>query len=62
MQVPAIFRSSVLLVPPLHRWPQPVKRALLTAATVFCAFVYLALIVGIFSFFAILFDIVKLGV
>ena len=61
MQVPSIFRSSVSLVLPLHQWPQPLKRAILTVATIFCGFIYIALIMGIFSVLAILLDIVNIG-
>lgn len=61
MQVPSIFRSSIPFVPALHRWPQPLKRALLAFATFFCAVIYMALIIGIFSILAILLDVVNMG-
>lgn len=61
MHVPSIFRSSFSLVSPIHRWPQPLKRAMLTVATLICAIIYTMLIVGVFSVMAIFLDLLKVG-
>ena len=60
MQVPSIVRPSFIALPPLHQWPRSVKRVMFTIATILCISIYILLIAGVISFFAILFDVVVL--
>ena len=61
MQVPSIFRPSPMVFPPLHQWPRPLKRVMLTVAAVICLAIYILLIVGVIGFLAVIFDFAKLA-
>jgi len=49
MQVPSLVKPSVVALPPLYRWPTPVKRAILAVTIALCAGFYILLAVGVVS-------------
>ncbi len=55
MQLPiALGPSLFATMPPLHAWPSPIKRTLLTFAVVVVSIAYMALGGGIIAFLAVL--------
>jgi hypothetical protein len=49
MQLPKLTSIPFLSLPPLHTWPQPLKRVILGIATVVCFSAYFLLVIGIIS-------------
>jgi hypothetical protein len=49
MQLPKITSASFFSLPPLHTWPQPLKRLILGLATVVCLSAYFLLVAGIIA-------------
>lgn len=49
MQVPSVLKHSVVSLPPLYQWPQPVKRIILGGTIALCVGIYLLLVAGVFS-------------
>ncbi len=46
MQLSGLRRSALSALPPMYTWPAPVKRVILTLASVACVLAYLMLLVG----------------
>jgi len=61
MQVSSIFRPMSLALPPLHRWPKPIKRLMLFTGAVLCIGIYVLLLAGVIGLLAVLFDFVSIS-
>lgn len=59
MHVFSIFRPRFISLPPLYQWPKPIKRIMLATATVLCFGIYILLIAGVISLFAIILDLIS---
>jgi hypothetical protein len=49
MQIPKLTRIPFFSPPPLHTWPQTLKRVVLGIATVVCFSAYFLLVIGIIT-------------
>ena len=49
MQLPKLTQIPFFSPPPLHTWPQPLKRIILGIATVACLSAYFLLVIGIIT-------------
>ncbi|MDX1520170.1 MAG: hypothetical protein R3264_00905 [Anaerolineae bacterium] len=47
MQLSELHRPLHRMIPPLHRWPEKVKRLVLAIAIIFCVLAYLVMFGGI---------------
>lgn len=54
MKLRILSPSSLVSVPPLHTWPDPIKRTLLTLAVVLVLVAYLLLIGGMIALVVVL--------
>jgi hypothetical protein len=50
-----------LALPPLHRWPKPIKRLMLFTGAVLCIGIYVLLLAGVIGLLAVLFDFVSIS-
>lgn len=54
MKLPILAPSSFVSVPPLHAWPDPIKRILLTFMVIMVLVAYMLLAGGIIAFLVVL--------